>query len=443
MNKGKIMFLIIWIVIIWIIFSIVLDLKSDKNPRKIVKRNTKTFVVWTLWDDKTKFQNFISEFKKSNNKYETINFVVENFANYEEYFYSLTSAFNKGVWPDVFVLNWNEKSVLQDQSLYIEPSVISSNDFRKKYKWVFSDELIYKAKNNKEYIIGVPVWYETLWIFYNRRYFNSSNLKTWEWVNEIIYKLSDKNTNIIPLWIWNWSTVAYSYDILTQFFLLDWVKSIYKLAWKNISQAFLLYQKYWDIKYENGYNSLLPISSNKNNIELFSHDKIAAIIWYPRMLFDIDKYGYGKNFLLASPFPRYLIWWSDYTFVNYNYFSINRDSINTSLWIDLLKYMTTKEWASVYLNNFPYYLPALIELEPYIMEEKILDKYNIIYKDFFNSNTELKTFNKWIKSIYDNEVIKLLDKERNNQKSFENFKSKLACITKKALELKNLSVTCK
>lgn len=443
MNKNKIIFIIIWLVLLGLIFLAVINLNSWSDPKTKVKKDKWTFTVWTFWDDKTKFLAFLNEFKKTHPVYSSYNFVVENFSDYEDYFYSLTSAFNKQQWPDLFVLNWNEKSVLQNQALYIDSDIISVNDFRRNYKWVFSDELIYKADNNKEYLIWIPVWYETLWVFYNRRYFSSDDLETWEWVDKVISDLSINNRLIIPLWMWNWSTVDYSYDILTQFFLLDSIESISKLSWQNITQAFSLYQKYWDISDKNWYNSLLPVSSPKNNIELFSNDKIWAIIWYPRTLFDIDKYWYWKAFLLATPFPRYAVWWTDYSFVNFNYFSVNSDSINQDLWMDILKYMTTKEWASVYLNNFPYYLPAMIDLEWYVMEEKILDKYNIVYRDFYNSATELKTFNKWIKNIYDKEVVRLLDTPTDNQVLFENFKNILVCKTKKALTLTNLSTVCK
>ncbi len=443
MNKNKIIFAIIWIILFLALALTVLNLNKWWTVKKTVKRDIGTFNVWIFWDDKSKFSAFITNFKKRYPKYNNFNFIVESFSDYEAYFYTLTSAFNKWLWPDIFVLNWSEVSVLQDQALYIDSQTISVNDFRKNYKAVFSD-LIYKAENWKEYLIGVPIWYETLWIFYNRRYFNWEDMKTWEDLNKKIYDLEEIKTDVIPLWIWNWSTVKYSSDILTQFFVLDGITSVIDISSKNVLQAFSVYQNYWDENYQNAYNTIAPIYSSENNIKLFSQWKIWAIIWYPRTLFDIDKYGYSKHFLLASPFPRYLVWDSSKTLVNYNYFAINRDTVNKTLAKDMLKYMTSKEWAANYLNNFPYYLPAMIDLEWYVMEEKIYDKYNIIYKDFYSYNTEFVSFDKGIKAIYDRELTNLIDTKTNNSsKLFESFKNKLICATKKALTLKSLSVSCK
>jgi hypothetical protein len=77
------------------------------------------------------------------------------------------------------------------------------------------------------------------------------------------------------------------------------------------------------------------------------------------------------------------------------------------------------------------------------MEEKIYDKYNIIYKDFYSYNTEFVSFDKGIKAIYDRELTNLIDIKTNNNKLFESFRNKLVCKTKKALTLKSLSTACK
>ena len=47
-----------------------------------------------------------------------------------------------------------------------------------------------------------------------------------------------------------------------------------------------------------------------------------------------------------------------------------------------------------------------------------------------------------IKSIYDKEVVKVLDNTTNYLDSFTTFQSKLTCKTKKYLTLENLSLDC-
>ena len=68
--------------------------------------------------------------------------VVETFDDYHTYTNTLATAALKGELPDVFMLNNNEDSLLENVIVGIDPSFISPNDFRKAYKGVFSDDLI-------------------------------------------------------------------------------------------------------------------------------------------------------------------------------------------------------------------------------------------------------------------------------------------------------------
>ncbi len=452
MNKSKIIFMIIWIIILAIIIYTIPKLLERTEKKSATKIPKWAFVIRTIQDDKNTFQNFITEFKKKYPQYSATQIIVESFPSYEDYFYTLTSAFNKWTWPDLFVLNNNETSVLEEQALGLGTDIISINDFRKNYKTVFSQDLIKKDPDTKkEYIIWIPMGYESLWIFYNRRFFNSEELKTWENINKKIYTLEQKWNDTIPIWIWNWSTVSLSSEILTQLLVLEWWNNIKNIGSEKIIQAVNMYKQYWESNSEKNYNSILPISSKKNNLDLFSAWEIWAIIWYPRTLKEIDEKWYSPNFLLSSPFPIYWGNNSNKTFINYNYFCINKVSDNPRLWVDMLDFMTTRLWAGTYLNNSPYYIPAQTVLKDEVieLEQKINKDYNILYKDFImheNWNnwieSELTSFNKWIRVIYDREVPKLLDTQESTSDLFENFIRKLSCKANKALNFINLSSSC-
>jgi hypothetical protein len=60
--------------------------------------------------------------------------------------------------------------------------------------------------------------------------------------------------------------------------------------------------------------------------------------------------------------------------------------------MDLLHFMTTEDGIEDYLDNFPYYIPALTSLENEFMEKKIDDNYNVVYKDFYDRSTDLSSF---------------------------------------------------
>jgi len=87
-------------------------------------------------------------------------------------------------------------------------------------------------------------------------------------------------------------------------------------------------------------------------------------------------------------------------------------------------------------------MPSQLSLVNDRLEENIKDGYNLKYKDFYNSNLELTTFNKGTKTIYDSEVSSLLDAKLNSTELFEIFRKKVLCISDKTLSSENLEKSC-
>ncbi len=450
MNKNKIIFLTIWWIILLFILILVFVSKGSKNQASN-SNLIKDFKIWIIWDDKTDFWKFVADFKIIHSKYKTKNIIVESFSDYEEYSYALSSAIYKWESPDIFVLNNNEKeSIFNNQIIGLDPEVFNPNDFRTKMKWIFSDDLIVtytEWEKEKEALIWIPVWYETLWIFYNWRYVKDSDLSYISWLNSIISVLKNKNPNFIPIWIWNGSTVYNASDIITQFFMLEsWVDSLNDIAWNKLKEPLWTYLFYWDEDSDNAYNSRFNElkTLEQNNLDLFSKWEIYMVVWYPRMIKEIDEKWYSKNFLRASPFPHYFSWqWK--TLVNYNYFVINKDTSNFELSNTFLSYLLSESWASNYLNVFTYYLPALQSLESDKLEEKIHKDYRVVLRNFIDLNNDylLSSFDKWIKNIYDRNIIDVLDNRSNYESVFLKFKNTLSCQTQKITKLENLSKDCK
>lgn len=445
MNKNKIIIIIIWVIIIVLMLFIALNSKYWKTTTKRWK-SVAEFDIWIMWDNDNNFIAFLDEFKKYNILYKGTSFNVETFSDYEEYSYSLASAIIAWKAPDLFVLNNNETSIFEEHTFWVGSDVISINDFRKKYKTVFSDDLIVTLKDwdkDIELLKWIPIWYETLWIFYNRkRGIKSSDLLNLTSLSKKISALTEKYPREIPLWMWNWKNVRYSSDIITQFFLFEknvnWIDTLDSGAIRSGLTSYLLY---WDNSWNNKFDNARFNNSYDNNIDLFSDWKISMIVWYPRMIREIDKRWYWKNNLDAILFPQDSS--SNWRIlVNYNYFATNKESKNTALWNSILKYMTTKEWVERYSEQIPYYLPAIRDFEEELLENKINPWYNIILKDFYNESYELSSFDKWVISIFDKEVEKILDMDKNYVSSFEELNIKLKCKRDKYLKLTNLSKPC-
>ena len=225
--------------------------------------------------------------------------------------------------------------------------------------------------------------------------------------------------------------------------LESWVNWISEVVWNKLKQSLANYFLYWDTTWYNAYNSRFLELTNlwQNSLDLFSKWETFMVIWYPRTLQLIKEKWFSKNFLLVSDFPHYFSWeWK--TLLNYNYFVINKDTKNYDLATSFLSYLSTDTWASEYFKNFPYYLPAMLSLESDLLQTKVDPDFNIVLWDFLNDDYLLSSFDKWIKNIYDKDIVNILDNTSFYERDFEKFRQKILCKTSKITSLENLSKNC-
>lgn len=209
-----------------------------------------------------------------------------------------------------------------------------------------------------------------------------------------------------------------------------------------MKEALATYLSYGDSNGDNKFNNRTAelVNSWKNALNMFSSEDTAAVIWYPRMINDIDALGFKKSFLLASPFPHYSLT-AGKTMVNYNYFVINKNTQNYTFAEKFLTYLASETGAKKYLSVYPYYLPAMISLEADLLSQKINPSYNIVLKDFY-SDAVLWSFKKWVGYLYNSEMTKLLDDNVMAISRFESVKKRLICKSSKIVDLSNLSEKC-
>ncbi len=450
MSKNKLIFAIIgWVLVILLLIGVLmLNWKSSVAPT--TTRSSGDFKIWIVWDSKNKFEEFLSTFRLDNKSISSVNIIVESFPNYEDYSRALTSAMIKWIAPDIFVLNNNETSIFEEKITAIPTDVISPIDFKKNYRGVFTDDLILESiqgddpESRVEFLKWFPVWYETLWIFHNRRFrFKPSDFNSLASLNSAITRT--KKLNVTPLWIGNWSTVVDAQDILSQFFLLHKVDSLENADATKIKQALWVYTWYWAKNWENAYNELFTNTkaTGKTNIDLFAENDLAAIVAYPRAVLKLQALGFSSKMLFSAPFPHFHSA-DGWTLANYNYFVVNSDSQQKDVAFTFLKYLNSDAWASAYLDKYRYYLPARLNLEAEMVEQKVSNYFDsVVLWDFYtNDKTPLSSFNKWNKIIFDREVISVLDNFSWYLNDFSEFKSSTLCKTEKILNLKDLWVSC-
>lgn len=443
MSKNKIIFSILWfLVLLFVIFLIlVINWKNERNKNPATNND---FTIWILNDDEKIFSDYLENFKSQSENYKKTKFNIISFDSYIDYYNSLIWAFLNDNWPDLFVLNNNEAKIFDNKIMWIDPSIINPDTFRNNYEIVFSNDLIESWEvnwKNVEYLRWIPLWYESLWLFYNFRELRWKELSTWWYINDAISELNWDRTSVI--WIWNGSTVKDASDIITQFFVQDWYKSLNEVTWSNAKNSLWRYFLFWDPKLSNKYDLHFQELQTtwKNNVDKFSDWDLQMIIGYPSLIKEISQKWFNKSFLRASPFPSFnKNTWN--ILVNYNYFVVNKNTKDYDLSMELLKYFNSENWQKKYLELFDYYMPSMLSLVSERLEQSINKDYTIKYKDFYNLDYDLTSFNKWNKYLYDTKIINILDNSSNYKDLFENFRKTILCIWNKMLKQENMSTSC-
>lgn len=453
MNKNKIIFAIIWVIIVVLVLWGVKLMNSSWNNTS--EKWPADFTIWTYELDKTKMDEVVKEFKSKIKEYENKNIVVENFSNYEDYKDIIQSAIISGKAPDVFMLSSFEKSYIENYASWINPNIISPNQFRKWFKPFLGNDLIRKWQDENwketDFVVWVPVWYETLWIYFNRKFvLKPSDLESWAWVSNLIGTIKERNPDIIPLWVMNW-VIDNNADVLSQFFMFsEWEpNSFEKVSETGIKEAFWSYDDYLKNKNIDSGNSESdpqyydPEVSGSTNLELFSEWSEAMIIGYTSMINSLEESWFNNSFLYAVPFPHYFSW-KGKTLVKYNYFVVNQHTINDKLAYDFLAYLATEEWAKTFLSKFTYLLPALVTLEQDKLQEKIHDSYNLVLGDFYKPEYDslLSAYDKWITSMYDKKIDEVLKNDYDFLEKIKTLQKNISCKYKKIYNLEGLSKDC-
>jgi ABC-type glycerol-3-phosphate transport system substrate-binding protein len=442
MSKKKMIFLsILWVVVFTIIVVIMVMTSNSKKNSIWTKKVSNNFKIWILNDSKDNFSSFIEDFKNfSWNK--NFSATIESFNDYEEYNKTLASAIIKWEAPDLYMLNNNEKSIFLESATWIDPNIISPDEIRSYFKPFFWDDLILSSDDDEktEFLLWVPFWFETLGLYYNRKVWDIKKLTSFTKMQQLIEDKKESNPWIVFLWIGRWNTVENSEDIITQFIMSRWVSNISSINSQDIKSAFSEYFDY--ASWENGYikaeNRLYK--SSRTNLDYFADWKIYTIFGYPSMLEKISNIGFSKWLLWVVNFPEFINEWN--TLVNYNYFVLNKDSQNKEVAYDFLKYLFSEEWEKAYLKHFKNYIPARLSVYSELKDRKINDNFNVKLKNFYNSEANYSSFDKWLKWIYDKEIIEFLDNEAWYLEKMLKFWLKMKCKVSKIIKLENLSKTC-
>lgn len=388
----------------------------------------KEFNIWVVWDETAGFSDIITAFKSRYSDYANTDIKFTKFSNYSDYEKTLLNVMSDGNSPDIFVVNNNSTNaegnwLLESKIVWLPDSVINEDYFSKNFNKVFDELVLQTDDQNSEwnpikvnYLKWVPMWYETMWVFYNFK--KTRNIPTtWSDLDKEIIDSAKEDYSTI--WIWYWDKyVINPTDILTLMFLQNGVSDYTKLNSSNADNSLKAYISYssdlnnWLSKFKDELDTL-----GLTTTDLFVRWKVWIIIWYPSLIKEIilaikrtswdadisDKYLRTAPIFQISSSDS----WDNKTektnLINYNFFALSKYSNNTELGFKFLAFLSTKEAQEKYINKFPYYLPALKSLEDWRLDEPLADWYDRAkFKDFISNDVELRSFSKWLRNEYDN-----------------------------------------
>ncbi len=226
---------IIGVVVVIILLILVLSRSGIQQPKSV------TLQFWGTFDSASFYETAISDFEKTNPGVHIV-YRLFNFADYEK---QLVGSFAAGTGPDIWLMHnsWLPKHKDKIQPL---PQVIKGQKVPLFTIKNFQDQFVDVALSDltqKGEIYALPVYVDTLGLFYNKDIFNTLGIsgppKTWDEFNDDVKKITiiDNRGNIVRAGaaIGTANNINRSTDILTLLMLQSGVQMTDK---DNISATF-------------------------------------------------------------------------------------------------------------------------------------------------------------------------------------------------------------
>lgn len=274
-----------------------------------------------------------------------------------------------------------EYAPLESQIAKIPSSVLNVTDFENRFDSVFSDLIVNEksedGKSTVQSLLGVPLGYETLGVFYNRSLFRSGVPTTWSAV-EALYGNFPQNIFPTNLGLRR-AYVPNIADILPIFFADAKIFSYKNL--ENITSPFKSYYEFGNLG--NGTTDLeTDIYTSKNNLretestmktaksttfDEFLRGNIGMIIGYPSLANELalsaKRVGADANMtelIYTGRLPK-MTQQSSENIAKYTYFAISNNAKTPDASVKFLQYLMTPEAQQIAMEIFPYQIPAQIE----------------------------------------------------------------------------------
>lgn len=380
---------------------------------------------------------------------------VRVFPNYSSYRDTLLATLDIGKGPDIFMIEWDGDEVLASKSVPVPEPYVNLSDFEKRYDDIFLPLLgtMGEWESLVKTIKGVPLWYETLWVFYNKAYFPSVP-KTW---NDI-WLLYSSNKSFFPVNIWLGPRYTPdATDIIAYFFLKNGVHETKDLP--NAGSALEEYLRYGNTektasnspadevsntienasdtvenltdteipvttKVENHWEALISLKDEYDEtwystIDSFMRGKIGMVIWFPSTIREIEKAqkraweSAVTSLILTERIPQNSLGKSRLNIARYKYLAVSAKSSNGKAAADFLNYLMNQKTLSTAVDVFPYLISPDRTISQTQWQKSLSTLFTRTYLNAFipEDGESLLVYNYWVKNEYEKIFEESLDRK--------------------------------
>jgi len=155
-----------WLILFSLFFLAFSACNSENH--KISNGETATIVFYGIFDNEEVFAPIIENFESKNPE---VKVIYKKFNDPEKYLDQIINEIAEGEGPDIFMLHnsWFPKHY---KKLYPVPEeILTVDSFSDQYAKVAVDDLVFPDQEGIERIWGIPIYIDTLALYFNKNHF--------------------------------------------------------------------------------------------------------------------------------------------------------------------------------------------------------------------------------------------------------------------------------
>jgi ABC-type glycerol-3-phosphate transport system substrate-binding protein len=443
MSPKKIMFfVIIWIIALSMIIGILI-LQNQSSTTSVTP--PETLKIWITDGTSLGYEALTAGFKTYAPEYKNTNIVFEKKTTDPiRYRTLLLKTMADGTGPDIFMVGAWEDSVIESRIEPIPSDVLEFGNFEKRYDDVFLPLIVSSGAEDAltTYIMGVPLGFETLGVFYNKTLIREFP-RTWNDLDSLYNKGIDSPSFVAGLGLGPRYTPNAA-DIIALFYGRAGTTDITGIK-AGANNGLASYMRYRDIAIvgatqDDAYAPIRTLvweqadmeTDKSTTIDLFVRGDIGMIYGYPSLIMELEKsdkragISSKAGVILTEKIPATSATSGIKNIAKFNFFALSKTTLHPEAGVKFLEYLMTSEAEKIFLQNNSYLVAAQREFWTAQKWTKLSNILSRTTMDAFIPDTDEEIFVFWygLKAEFESFLSEYID--RNDAIDINNISEKLS-----------------